>query len=543
MANPSQDLVDEDLESLREEYGAISLTPHRRSSSRRRRGSIYSDSSLNQGDEDVFGGSRAFGSGVHVLSSGDEYISRQRVNSCTIGYDDQIDGGYTHQSILDHKDKGKAPVRVRRDFVDRRHHHHHPRDAEIPNANPRSYTEPTDAEIRYENLESRKYSSSSSTSISSTTAASASASTVNSAYEELLNESLSEYGVGLKKTTQLLSPKPSLEALSVVESDCESFRTASPKLYLDDDDQDRSQDQDQDQDQRQGRERERDDAESDTELEPQPQPQSHSAEPEPAAGGSGGGPHTSEDAETPAFRSLQYGDPGWEKSADRPPKKLPIRFKDAVGRKFIFPWEKAKTWAGMERLIRNCFAYVDIIGPHVIKGHYDLFTFHLPFSTDTGFEMAPPASDPVVASGAGEPFMSGSSNQPPVPHAPTPPPAPALTPVEQSAVTILPELWEDLVEPGMFILMQMWPMAPPALAPPPPMQQQQQQHPPPPLGPPNILDWIGGGRGRGRGRGGGGGVGPGGGPGGRGMNPTLPGWMVERTPKPRGKTRKRRDGP
>lgn len=55
--------------------------------------------------------------------------------------------------------------------------------------------------------------------------------------------------------------------------------------------------------------------------------------------------------EAPVFRPLQPGDLGWEKSADRPPRKLPIRFKDAVGRKFLFPWEKAKTWAVSEILI------------------------------------------------------------------------------------------------------------------------------------------------------------------------------------------------
>ena len=44
------------------------------------------------------------------------------------------------------------------------------------------------------------------------------------------------------------------------------------------------------------------------------------------------------------YQPPQAGDPGWQKSADRPPKKLPIRFKDAVGRNFVFPWEKAKTW-------------------------------------------------------------------------------------------------------------------------------------------------------------------------------------------------------
>lgn len=58
------------------------------------------------------------------------------------------------------------------------------------------------------------------------------------------------------------------------------------------------------------------------------------------------GPSNSESpgTEAPAFRPLVYGEPGWEKSADRPPQKLPIRFKDAVGRQFVFPWEKVKTW-------------------------------------------------------------------------------------------------------------------------------------------------------------------------------------------------------
>ncbi|KAI1466014.1 uncharacterized protein F4812DRAFT_435563 [Daldinia caldariorum] len=513
MASPSLDSVDEDSGSPRDGYGGFSLTSGRCSSSSR---SIHSNDSSDQG-----------------------------INSCTIGYDDQVDGGYTHQSIPDHEDKGKAPVRVRRDFVNRKH----PQDAEIllPNANPHSRTELTNTESQNENLESRESPPPPSPPTATT------AYPVNSAYKEPLDEPLSEHGVGLR--TQLLSPKPSLEALSV-ESDCESFRTASPKLYFLDDD--REPDQDQNEDQRRRRDAEESDLESEPQSQPQPQPQP--ADPGPAACG----PHAGEEAEAPAFRSLQYGDPGWEKSADRPPKKLPIRFKDAVGRKFVFPWEKAKTWAGMERLIRNCFAYVDIIGPHVIKGHYDLFTFHLPFSTDAGFEMAPDPTEAPLTTTAAAAAAGGTSAQLPVPHAPTPPPALALTPVEQSAVTILPELWEDLVEPGMFILMQMWPMAP--LVPPPPMQQQHHphhahhHHHPPPLPPappvhPNVLDWIGGGgglgvRGRGRGRGRGGmgpgpgpGGGRGGGGGGRGMNPALPVWMMERTPTPRGKTRTRRNGP
>jgi hypothetical protein len=52
--------------------------------------------------------------------------------------------------------------------------------------------------------------------------------------------------------------------------------------------------------------------------------------------------------------------------------KPPIKFKDAVGRKFSFPWELCKTWKGMEELIKQAFLHVDIIGPHVFDGHYDL---------------------------------------------------------------------------------------------------------------------------------------------------------------------------
>ncbi|KAF2454792.1 hypothetical protein BDY21DRAFT_266957, partial [Lineolata rhizophorae] len=49
-----------------------------------------------------------------------------------------------------------------------------------------------------------------------------------------------------------------------------------------------------------------------------------------------------------------------------------IKFKDAVGRKFSFPWDLCKTWHGMEKLIQQAFAHVDVIGPHVMEGHYDL---------------------------------------------------------------------------------------------------------------------------------------------------------------------------
>ncbi|RYP79086.1 hypothetical protein DL771_000064 [Monosporascus sp. 5C6A] len=52
--------------------------------------------------------------------------------------------------------------------------------------------------------------------------------------------------------------------------------------------------------------------------------------------------------------------------------KAPIRFKDAVGRKFSFPFHLCQTWQGMEDLIKQAFLHVDVIGPHVQAGHYDL---------------------------------------------------------------------------------------------------------------------------------------------------------------------------
>lgn len=49
-----------------------------------------------------------------------------------------------------------------------------------------------------------------------------------------------------------------------------------------------------------------------------------------------------------------------------------IRFKDAVGRKFTFPYHLVQKWEGMEELIKQAFICVDVVGPHVLAGHYDL---------------------------------------------------------------------------------------------------------------------------------------------------------------------------
>ncbi|KAF7539572.1 hypothetical protein G7054_g2051 [Neopestalotiopsis clavispora] len=82
--------------------------------------------------------------------------------------------------------------------------------------------------------------------------------------------------------------------------------------------------------------------------------------------------------------------------------EAPIRFKDAVGRKFSFPFHLCQTWTGMEELIKQAFLHVDVIGPHVQAGHYDL-----------------------------------------------------LGPDQE---IILPQVWEKVIEPNWAITMVMWPM-------------------------------------------------------------------------------------
>ncbi|RMZ14151.1 hypothetical protein D0860_02222 [Hortaea werneckii] len=90
--------------------------------------------------------------------------------------------------------------------------------------------------------------------------------------------------------------------------------------------------------------------------------------------------------------------------------KAPIRFKDAVGRKFSFPWHLCKTWKGMEGLIRQAFLHIDLIGEHVHQGHYDL---------------------------------TGPDGE-----------------------IILPQVWDTMIQPDWEITMHMWPMPEPPKSPP-----------------------------------------------------------------------------
>ncbi|KAH7310874.1 hypothetical protein B0I35DRAFT_412308 [Stachybotrys elegans] len=89
-----------------------------------------------------------------------------------------------------------------------------------------------------------------------------------------------------------------------------------------------------------------------------------------------------------------------------------LKFKDAVGRKFTFPFNMVNTWQGMEEVIKQAFLQVDVLGPHVQNGHYDI--------------------------------------------------------IGPNGDIILPSIWERVVEPGWTVTMAMWPMPKPPLGPLPP---------------------------------------------------------------------------
>lgn len=105
-----------------------------------------------------------------------------------------------------------------------------------------------------------------------------------------------------------------------------------------------------------------------------------------------------------AMRSFMQSEAAETKAAyNSPPKrKAPIRFKDGLGRNLHIPWHRCCKWENMERLINQAFAHVDKIGPHVMHGHYDL--------------------------------------------------------IGPDKEIIMPDFWEDTIQPGMSITMMLWPL-------------------------------------------------------------------------------------
>ncbi|KAI1093196.1 hypothetical protein F5B19DRAFT_451484 [Rostrohypoxylon terebratum] len=378
----------------------------------------------------------------------------------------QCDRRQTHRQIPDSKDKGKTPMRTSSDIPDGSV----PKNGEVSERDtPQSRARTSNPPSITENLSMSKLSNAS-----------------NASDTDGVNGEVAS-GPALEDCdqhrSQLASPE-SVSGISDVKSQTKSPGTPSQEPHIND-----SQPPKQEREQK---------------LEPERESGSKPANSTPTTTdqkvgeGSGAQP----------FRPLQYGELGWEKSADRPPKKLPIRFKDAVGRKYIFPWEKAKTWAGMRRLVRSCFDHVDAIAPVVTAGRYDLIATSIPSATS-----------PDVGSEIGE-----SPNGDALPQAPPP-----STPAHQdTGIIILPDLWEDLIEPGMSISMHIWPMNLPP-------QPQQLPSTGPLLHPPGVQTVpIFHGRGQGMARGAGRGI---------IVPPFRPaGWQVIEVPKPKGKTRKRQDG-
>ena len=91
----------------------------------------------------------------------------------------------------------------------------------------------------------------------------------------------------------------------------------------------------------------------------------------------------------------------FKKNAPEPDAVKPsLRFTDAVGRTSILPWYLAKTWKDMENFIRQAFADIKSLGSHVARGHYRLL---------------------------------GPDGE-----------------------TILPRVWDQVVQPGWDIKMQLW---------------------------------------------------------------------------------------
>ncbi|KAI9848728.1 MAG: hypothetical protein M1837_006815 [Sclerophora amabilis] len=115
-------------------------------------------------------------------------------------------------------------------------------------------------------------------------------------------------------------------------------------------------------------------------------------------------------------------------------KKKPIKFKDAINRKFSFPFHLCQKWEGMEALIKQAFMHVDLIGSHVIEGHYDL--------------------------------------------------------IGPDGEIILPQVWETMIEPDWSITMKMWPIPeppPPPPDPPPETEEEQQVVVIEPGAPPTVV--------------------------------------------------------
>ncbi|KAH7148523.1 hypothetical protein EDB81DRAFT_465326 [Dactylonectria macrodidyma] len=197
---------------------------------------------------------------------------------------------------------------------------------------------------------------------------------------------------------------------------------------------------------------------------------------------------------------LMHGQPiPWELDPERPAQKLPIRFKDAVGRTMLIPWRRAKTWDGMKMTIDSQFMGPDgegmdtVLGNSVANGRYSLhvslpltleppkrrgqgkgnFFFQVNVSTKRGsssdninknshinFDNIDNDHDRSNNNDRNNNDDRGnnndrnnnndrSNNNTPQPDVPSTFP--------MRPMVLLPEFWDDLIQPGTYVTMTMWP--------------------------------------------------------------------------------------
>ncbi|KAH7011526.1 hypothetical protein EDB80DRAFT_712047 [Ilyonectria destructans] len=188
---------------------------------------------------------------------------------------------------------------------------------------------------------------------------------------------------------------------------------------------------------------------------------------------------------------LMHGQPiPWELDPERPAQKLPLRFKDALGRTMLIPWRRAKTWEGMKMTIDSQFMGLEgegmetMLGNSVANGRYSLHV-SLPLSLEPPKRKSPGKSGgnnngnnnrgSNNHDGGGSSSNSSSSNnnnnnnsnnsgngngnndnnnnssspQTDIPFA---------SPMRP--MVLLPEFWDDFIQPGSYVSMTMWPRLP-----------------------------------------------------------------------------------
>ncbi|KAK5284527.1 hypothetical protein LTR20_000835 [Exophiala xenobiotica] len=131
------------------------------------------------------------------------------------------------------------------------------------------------------------------------------------------------------------------------------------------------------------------------------------------------------EAEANAAKAKAEAEEAEKKAAAAAPaeRKAPVRFKDAIGRNYNFPWERCCRWRDMEGLINQAFAHVDGLAEPVMAGRYDL--------------------------------------------------------IGPDKEIIMPNYWESTIEPDMHITMMLWPIPEP--------KKEDEPPPPPELDTDGIL--------------------------------------------------------